>query len=830
MIDLHATVRLRPARIALLVRPTDLTSVRKFMRCCAALWGGVYNPIIPVFRTPPAEWRSPHPERVKGYAIARGYIEFFEPDAYVEAEEGLLEELDLKALRGRHTLHDRVIPLGHLFRKLDHRDWSEPSLGLGVTDALRHIYTTEQRFQLRDKRPAYIVRSEAGSAVAEAIFGVYPTEKAANYVVRNYEDVYQPEKVSANADTWKKIFTTRAETPLRVTKYGLDEQRYWHHDLVVFLFDPRKTTDLIDLWNLRLEPKPILPVPIDWLPDLASTVRNVLMAEYRPVQGNPNGVMHHPTVEFARSIDETRRSDAVEQLRPGMPAGSFMIKNWRTSVWIRHTDDYVHRDTRMQVTAKERRLTVPVENGNPATTRFSALSPDFAERYGGRYLRWVNAVSVGSYRNDNVATVFPFNTFDDRWPRLDYMGEHVGVGTEGWVFPQQYLDSTEIIQLHTHEEVIIGFLKRQGVEAHLSDAGHVAKQVLEHLGGLWGVHLLEDVETLKLLNKMAGGIRRRRSDDGEEVEETFDRRSAALRDWQTLMSKRVENRRLPEVSLADFTKKNVIRLGLETPCPHCQSRNWHSLTAVDYNVTCERCLKPYGFPQAALEKNNGNWSYRVIGPFSVPDYARGSYGAVLALKVLSHFGASHDAMTFSTAMAMSFDGKKTEADFVALRAQEKMSVNAPPELIIGEAKSLGEGDLIKDKDLAKLKLLATKLPGVSIVISVMRDDFTASEKERLTKFANWARRPNDAGEPTNPVVLLAATELFHDFSISSTWKDKKGPHAAFSDYDHTRNLRSFAEATQQIYLGLEPFHEVRRAQWAKKAARKKERMSKNGKN
>ncbi|MFN4183352.1 MAG: hypothetical protein ACK4M6_01085 [Hyphomonas sp.] len=821
MSDLYANVRLRPTRIALLVRPTDLASVRKFMRCCTALWGGIYNPIIPVFRTPPSEWRPTHPERVKGHAIARGYIEFFEPDAYVEAEEGLIEEIGLRDLRGRHTIHPRVIPLSQLLKKQDHRDWSEPSIGLGITEVLRHIYETEQRFQLRDRRPAYLVRKESGSAVAEAIFGVYPTDKASRYISQGYEDVYQPEKVPANAETWRKVFKTQVETPLRTTRYGLDAQRYWHHDLCIYIFDPSKATDVIDLWNLRLEPKPVLPVPIDWLPELAPSVREALLAEFRPVRGNPNGVTHHATVEFGRSISETQRKEATALLSPGMPARALCTKDWRNPIWVRHADDRIHRDSRMQVTAKERHLTLQVQPGDPPTAHFDALSPDFSRRYSGLHLGWVNAVSVRSYGRDSVATVFPFNTFADRWPRLDYSGEHVGVGTEGWVFPQQYGQSTETVQLHTHEDVIISSLKRLGVEARLSDEGHVAKQVLEHLGGLWGTNLLADIETLQLLNKMAGGLRRRNNGSGDEAEELFDRRSESLRAWQGLISKRAEKRQLPRLSLEEFTKRNVIRLGLETPCPHCKARNWHTLTAVDYAVTCERCLKTYAFPQAQLEKHNGNWRYRVIGPFSVPDYARGSYGALLALKVLSQFGASHDAMTFSTAMTMAVDGENAEADFVALRAQDRMDVHAPPELVIGEAKSLGDGDLIKDKDLAKLRLLATKLPGIAIVVSVMREDFTVSEKKRLVTFAKWARRPNHSGEPSNPLILLAATELFHDFNISSTWKDKKGKHAAFADYDHTRNLRSFAEATQQIYLSLPPYYEARRAQRAKKAARSK---------
>ncbi len=56
------------------------------MRLNTCLWGGMYNPIIPVFRAAPKEWRGVWPEFVKGYDVAKGYVRFFEPDVYVEAE------------------------------------------------------------------------------------------------------------------------------------------------------------------------------------------------------------------------------------------------------------------------------------------------------------------------------------------------------------------------------------------------------------------------------------------------------------------------------------------------------------------------------------------------------------------------------------------------------------------------------------------------------------------------------------------------------------------------------------------------------------------------
>jgi len=320
---------------------------------------------------------------------------------------------------------------------------------------------------------------------------------------------------------------------------------------------------------------------------------------------------------------------------------------------------------------------------------------------------------------------------------------------------------------------------------------------------------------------MAGGVRRREI-DGVETEEIFDRRSKPLGEWQRLMSQREHGRGLrSRFKLEDFTSRNILRLGLETECPHCKVANWHSLTTADYDLTCERCLKQYAFPQADLRGGNRNWSYRTIGPFAIHDFARGAYGALLALNVLHRFSGSHGGTTFSTALDLQFDGVRAEADYVAFYARERFDRDLAPQLVIGEAKSLGDGELIKAKDLAKLRAIGTKLPGSTIVISVMRDDFTPNEKALLIKFVKWARRLDAEGRPTNAVVLLTGNELFFDFSISHTWKELGGEHGKYADYDHTNKLDAFADATQAIYLGLPTFYQERHAAWKKRQERKK---------
>jgi len=823
-IDISATIRLRPTRIGFLVRPTDMASVREIMRYCACLWGGSHNPIVPVFRTPPKEWRPEHSESVKGLAIARGYINFFEPDVFVESESGLLEEVGLGALREKLTLEPLVVSLKKFFESEYPRDRSDSTFGLNINDVYRHLYETEHRFQSTEKRLAVLVKPERGNGVAESIFGVFPRQRGTAYIAKGYKDVFAPEELDAGPEAWLKVFKQGAMTPLRVTRHGLDVRRYWHHDLLVYVFDPTRSTDLIDLWNLWLEPRPVVPIPHDWFESLADDVRKAIKAEYRPVRGNPHGVMHHATVEFGRSISKNRADELTKLLHGHVPAEALSVKHWRNRIWIPHTDARIHRDKRLEVTAAEKHANLEIKEGQRTTATFDALAPEFASRFGGRQHRWVNAVRVSVFGAEKIATVFPFNMSDRRWPPLRILGgDYVTVCSEGWIVSQKYKNSSETLTLLKMEDAITGSLKEMGIQAKQSEPGHIAKQMLDHLQGLWGVHLLADMETLQLLNKMAGGVRRRVSSTEiteETIEETFEQRSAPVKDWEGLLARRAQRRSLPRLQLADFTKRNLIKLGLETECPNCHSKNWHSLTSIDYSVMCERCLNRYDFPQAELRDNNQNWYYRVVGPFSVPDYGRGSYSALLTLRTINGLAGSRSEMTFSTAMNLQFDGINTEVDFVALWRQEGYDKHDPPELVIGETKSLGKGDLIKPEDLQKLKAVGQKLPGAIIVISVLREQFNDSEKKLLKQFVQWGRRLDSQGRASNPVILLTAHELLVDHLVVSKWKELGEPYKSFADYNHTRDLHSFADATQRIHLGIPSFHEWRAVEWKKRVARK----------
>jgi hypothetical protein len=195
-----------------LVRPNDLASIQEIMRYCAAVWGGIYNPIIPVFSKPPKAWATEPFDRIRGIGVAKGYIRFFEPDVYVEAEKGLLELVGLGAVRDRLTVYPDVLMLADLLKPEQHKDWCEPAFGLNIHDVQLHLYQIDQQFTKRDQRENIIVTPEKGSGISELIFGVFPTQKSVAHIARGYHNAFKPTKLEPSPDSWKKAFGENAVT------------------------------------------------------------------------------------------------------------------------------------------------------------------------------------------------------------------------------------------------------------------------------------------------------------------------------------------------------------------------------------------------------------------------------------------------------------------------------------------------------------------------------------------------------------------------------------------------------------------------------------------
>ena len=104
-------VRLRPIRFGFLVKPHDVKSLLEIFRVNTCLWGGTFNPIIPHLRSVPRWWDRHGHTLESARQIVNGYLDFFEPDFFVESVPGLSARLELDS--------NRVLPLSEMLRRED---------------------------------------------------------------------------------------------------------------------------------------------------------------------------------------------------------------------------------------------------------------------------------------------------------------------------------------------------------------------------------------------------------------------------------------------------------------------------------------------------------------------------------------------------------------------------------------------------------------------------------------------------------------------------------------------------------------------------------------
>jgi hypothetical protein len=195
--SIYGSVALRPTRIGFLVRPNqqNFSQVREIIRICTCLWGGVFNPIIPVCTTIPSAWRLDHFKEITGRGLVDAYIRFYEPDVFVEAEVGLAKEAGIADTERR--LSERIVPLKQFIRGEGRRRF-EFAFGLSAFDVYEGLYKEEFKFASRKRRKAAVFKEN--DPYCEAVFGAFPKLNKLAYLKNAYSDVCEPEAFSATAE------------------------------------------------------------------------------------------------------------------------------------------------------------------------------------------------------------------------------------------------------------------------------------------------------------------------------------------------------------------------------------------------------------------------------------------------------------------------------------------------------------------------------------------------------------------------------------------------------------------------------------------------------
>lgn len=402
---------LRPARIGFLVDPGDREALAKVFEVNTCLWGGIFNPIIPLVRRVPNSWRDPAAPSPSPRDLRRGYIDAFEPDVLVvlrPEHKALAEGLDV------HLCDD-------VFGK-ENSDQSITRIGRSVHGHYRQLYHDVFRFVLRDP-PRFIlpIATEAKYALfASAVFGSFARETEELKIVQGwYEDVFHPEELRISKDTLLDALHADTISPMNANRLRLEVGGV--SEIIrngAFLCDPMEPLDLVDFWNLRALGRNLVPIPIQWGQHLQSDVS-------LGWRGNERAYL----ITASRSVGLERALallNDIGQLRDHQtvidPHYPRLYNPW---------GDSLNNVERARVRASE--TDHEVEVGDDDFVTIPAIKPSVLERMSGMGAppTWCNVVEYLDFRSRNrVAGVIPDGAGDLR----SILCAEARVGTEGVVF------------------------------------------------------------------------------------------------------------------------------------------------------------------------------------------------------------------------------------------------------------------------------------------------------------------------------------------------------------------------------------------------------------
>jgi hypothetical protein len=521
--------------------------------------------------------------------------------------------------------------------------------------------------------------------------------------------------------------------------------------------------------------------------------------------------MIRTTVMFSRSIP-TQDIDRLhsDHLRVDVPDAN-VRQDWYPPMW-EPSPEFAVRRMRPTLSAAEKTFDTAFVAEEPEV-RFDCLHPDFADEYGNKN-RWANVVRLRDWTyKGQVSTVFPCDYKKPASGGVRLVGDALLSTTEGFVIFPQYKNLPERWRMLDGTTVISKWLKTHGISAMLSDAGRATLQIIQTLGGFLGVASFAHADIVKLLNEIS---RRPVS------------RSAHYQEFRNRIHNATKNDIWKRRNFEDLVERGVVELGLELKCAKCSSWSWYSLRELDYEMNCSLCLRKFGFPIIdPSSSSNSKWAYRLIGPFALPDYAKGGYAGSLSIRFFAEIISAHDqaAVTWSAGQELELGQENTvEADFILWYQRKQLFGNDhPTEVVFGEAKSFGR-EAFRTGDVERMRMLALRFPGSILVFATMKlaDELSKDEVESITKLAEWGREYIEERKQTRaPVIVLTGAELFASFSLSQAWKEVGGRHAQLVEVAWVRpdNLRVLADLTQQLYLNMPSYGAWLEAKWRRGGAK-----------
>ncbi len=802
----NVDIKVRPLRLAFLVEPNSTEQIRRAIQISSTLWGGSYCPIIPLYKTSSRTWAEKPMKTPSAKDVVIGYIDCFDPDVLVQLSKDVPRYVRETGLR--------IISPNEIWDKQSRKkDIPNPDFGIGIFDLFNNLF--EEHFKYNPKYPVKVVIPKIpkkDGLLLSSIFGEFP-ENILESLKERYSEPLEIEEINLNIDSIGELFKSNIIFPRRATQANLSSfrRRNFRGDAIAFYFDSSKPADIVDYWNLRALGKSVFAMPIQLQGNAAyvELLKDFLRANRKHLKHQST---HCETASFVRgrnsSMDAMHKFAQTLGLRPDpsdeSQDGFLVLQHWYPRIWDSVARNY---DSAEPADTYEKTTSIEINNEDSLKVHFKPIFPKFVKDVKfGNAPRCANEISFRFYGlSDHYAEVLPKST-GAKFVRA--ISSHTSLrnewrsGKNGLVHLAKDI-MTEHWDVPTSEKVFFAWLEDQGWVPELSNPGILAKQIHKKLDGF--VQFLGNEKLIKVLDHMNGGQSLDRDEPTRlELEEGRDL------SVEKLKGKLKESLSKNKDSLHDFLiSKGVFRLGLKVQCPNCFRKSWYPLDDIKDICTCPRCLSKF---LAVGTLHSSSWSYKTVGPFSVPQHADGAFSVLLGV----NFFNEHSSSGAKLSPVFSFKakdklGEDIEADFAGF--WQDTTARDDSGVLFGECKTYSD---FEKKDFDRMAFLAKEFPGSVIVFCTLKDKLSDFEIKNITRIAKAGRKVwRKHNRPVNPVLILTAKELTSFHGVPYCWDE-----ALEKKFEHIYGLIPICDATQQVYLNLPSWETEEHERWEKLHKRK----------
>jgi hypothetical protein len=673
----------RPVRIGWVIPDRDIARLVTAATWNACLWGGRFNPIIPV-----------HDAELADRLVRTFAVDLLIPIEGTAATQAFIDR----------------------FPYLAHNRWQNPIFQQGrcefadIRHVLRRIYRDQDNQAKADLTLPTWDQADALDPLLTLMFGRYPApgDEVADYrtAIRNEFNVEEP-AIPSTVEIPSALI--ESIPPLALTAYGITRQRDptgWLNPGIV-LGSVNDFDDLVLFWNLRAAGASMC----FYEQAISARLRSYANGFLDKFRGRLSGGRDRVNFWFRRQVrpDETWQPDLnLTDIQPAITNGD------GDGIW----NGLNIQPIRPQFSAWHRDVVPSYSEGDGKAEASFALpdrpfDDDDVQSLSQKFVAVVDAGQHGAAGDLTFETPFvpEMNEFYGRNFYFDYDAARAQLGgiNRGAVGIITSISAQRLeVRAYHSADWLTQFFSLCKLSSERSEPGLRCKRLISQFGGLQDCRVLKIRGVRNLLRKYG-------------VEEHFTRTGAieAIRDldpatgavgFDEFKGLHIEYRRQRDMNPDDVLRyllaRGVFRVGLEFKCPNCELPSWIHLDDVRTRSTCSYCDHTYNVTSQLKDRD---WRYRRSGIFGRDDNQLGGVPVALTLQQLDT--SLHDRLVmYSSAMnfrSAGADIEPCESDFVAVVSGALGRSESPAQILIGEAKT---GKPIDEQDVRKLGKLAKAIP------------------------------------------------------------------------------------------------------------------------